>query len=113
MDVVAMLPVVLAEVSDKIPSKMAFCLVGCFFLFIVVLFASRHWFWAMSLEFVVIALGTWGLSYELLRDRFMREAIIDEQGWTYFLIAGTSLLLPVLAGTTYYLFIRRRRIKDN
>ncbi|MEI8123095.1 MAG: hypothetical protein WCI20_13750 [bacterium] len=103
-----MIPIVIAEVSDKIPGKMGFVGVGLICLALVCLFAWQKWGWSMVLEFVVIGLGAWGLIQEFVMDNAMREAIIAEQGLSYYIIASVSLLVPVIVGTVIYILKRKQ-----
>jgi len=101
------IPIILAEVSDKVPSKGAFLIVCAVFLCAVSFFAVKRWLWPMLLEFTIIGIGTVMIVQEFMLDRFMRDAIIAEQGVTYFVIALVSLIFPVIMGIT--LFVTRKK----
>jgi hypothetical protein len=105
------IPILLAEVSDKIPSKGAFLVVGLIFLCTVSVFAVRQWLWLMLLELTIIVIGIWMIAQELILDTSMRAAILKEQGTAYYVIAFTSLVLPVITGIALY--ARKKRTPAN
>ena len=101
-------PLVLAEVSDKIPSKGAFIVICVVSTAIVCLFAASKWLWPMLLEFTIILAALAVLSGELVLDERMRRAILHEQGLSYYVIASVALLTPLVAGMLVYCTAARR-----
>ncbi len=96
------IPIILAEVSDKIPCKGAFVFVGAVFLCAVSIFAVQRCLWAVVLELTIMGVGVLVVAQEFFFDIQMRDAVIAEQGMSYYVTAFVSLTLPIVSGITLY-----------
>lgn len=85
----------LAEVSDKIPSKGVYVVICLFFLGTVSLFARARCFWGMLLEFVILATGLLLIVWGIVLDPTTRAAVLAEQGWSYYAAVLGALALPI------------------
>jgi hypothetical protein len=99
---VSQTPVLLAEVSDKIPSNWQHVAAGLFLLLTISAFAKCRCLVGMLLEFAILGACLLFLVQGPLFDAAMREAVLQEQGIGYYVVALVSLLLPVVVGIVLY-----------
>jgi hypothetical protein len=98
----AQLPIVLAEVSDKIVTNWQHVAIGCFFLVTILAFATCRCLLGMLIEGTILGTYLVFLTHEFLLDPVMRDAVLAERGQGYYAVAFASLLLPLLIGIMVY-----------
>lgn len=82
----------LAEVSDKVPTVPEFIVVGMICGALAFGLASWKW-WLAGFGAAIVAVMC-GMAADLLE---IREALLHELGWSYFLAGATSILIVVVA----------------
>jgi hypothetical protein len=87
-----------AEVSDKIPSIFQMWVQGIIFGVICFYLASKKWW--LAIVGVGLSIILFAGVYDMEADKYMRQAVINEQGETYLIYGYLSsfvvLLLAVL-----------------
>jgi len=95
--------VMLAEVSGEIPGTWTFLVVCLVFLATVLGAAYQRLLWPMLLEFTIIGVGIFVCLKVFVLDAHMRQAILQEQGVYFFVVAFVSLFVPLIAGVAVYI----------
>lgn len=101
--------VAFAEVSDKLPSIQSNLLLGL--LIGIGLFFLARFRWKFGIFLFVIPLVISEENYSLWSETGMREAVLKEQGWLYFVALGTQclLLFAGVIGGIWYGYLRSTR----
>jgi uncharacterized membrane protein len=107
---IALLPLgAFAEVSDKIASIPLMWGQAIVFGGISFFLASKKW-WLSLVGFVLFLAMSTG-TYDMQSDKFMREAVVKEQGEAYFIIGYISSVIVAFltASGIFYGYLRRSK----
>jgi hypothetical protein len=100
---------VLAEVSDKIVSTGPFWAVMVILSFAVAAIAVGSRSWAAMLIAVPIAALAWMFTLSFFKDPVFADAVLQENGWSWFSNKLAASLLPIATVFVVTLWRRRRR----